>query len=61
MTSFRVGLNPLPWVLTANGFDLSLPVLGVIVEVDVPAAPTNLESTQISARWVIDHYGQDVF
>jgi inosose dehydratase len=27
MTSFRVGLNPLPWVLTANGFDLSVPVL----------------------------------
>ncbi len=33
----------------------------VIVEVDVPAAPSNLESTQISARWVIDHYGADVF
>jgi inosose dehydratase len=33
----------------------------VIVEVDVPEAPSNLESTQISARWVIDHYGQDVF
>jgi hypothetical protein len=25
--TFRVGLNPLPWVLTANGFDLSVPVL----------------------------------
>jgi inosose dehydratase len=33
----------------------------VIVEVDVPEAPTNLESTEISARWVIDHYGTDVF
>lgn len=33
----------------------------VIVEVDVPEAPTNLESTEISARWVIDHYGDDVF
>jgi inosose dehydratase len=33
----------------------------VIVEVDVPAAPSNLESTQISARWIIDHYGADVF
>jgi inosose dehydratase len=27
MSSYRVGLNPLPWVLTANGFDLSVPVL----------------------------------
>jgi inosose dehydratase len=33
----------------------------VIVEVDVPEAPTNLESTQISAQWVADHYGSDVF
>jgi inosose dehydratase len=33
----------------------------VIVEVDVPAAPTNLESAQISARWVVDHYGPGVF
>ena len=27
MTNFRVGLNPLPWVLTASGFELSVPVL----------------------------------
>ena len=27
MTNFRVGLNPLPWVLTASGFDLSVPIL----------------------------------
>ncbi|WP_427885529.1 sugar phosphate isomerase/epimerase family protein [Kribbella sp. GL6] len=27
MTNFRVGLNPLPWVLTPAGFDLSIPVL----------------------------------
>ena len=27
MSNYRVGLNPLPWVLTANGFDLSVPVL----------------------------------
>lgn len=33
----------------------------VIVEVDVPEAPSSLESTQISARWVIDHYGRDAF
>lgn len=33
----------------------------VIVEVDVPEAPTNLESTQISAQWVIDHLGADRF
>jgi inosose dehydratase len=33
----------------------------VMVEVDVPEAPSNLESTEISARWVIDHYGPDVF
>ena len=33
----------------------------VIVEVDVPEAPSNLESAQISAAWVVDHYGLDVF
>lgn len=33
----------------------------VIVEVDVPEAPSNLESAQISAAWVVDHYGPDVF
>ena len=33
----------------------------VIVEVDVPEAPSNLESTQISARWVLDHCGPDAF
>ena len=27
MPAYRVGLNPLPWVLTARGFDLSVPVL----------------------------------
>lgn len=27
MPSYRVGLNPLPWVLTAEGFDLSVAVL----------------------------------
>ena len=32
----------------------------VIVEVDVPRAPSNLESAQISAAWVVDHYGPDV-
>ena len=25
--TFRVGLNPLPWVLTPNGFELSVSVL----------------------------------
>lgn len=33
----------------------------VLVEVDVPEAPTNLESTQISGRWVRDHLGAEVF
>jgi len=33
----------------------------VIVEVDVPEAPTNLESAQMSAAWVVDHYGPDIF
>lgn len=33
----------------------------VIVEVDVPEAPTNLESTQISANWVSEHLGADAF
>jgi inosose dehydratase len=33
----------------------------VIVEVDVPEAPTNLESTQISARWITEKLGADVF
>ena len=27
MTKYRVGMNPLPWVLTPAGFDLSVPVL----------------------------------
>jgi inosose dehydratase len=27
MPDFRVGLNPLPWVLTPDGFDLSVPTL----------------------------------
>lgn len=29
----------------------------MIVDVDVPEAPMNLESTQILARWIIDRYG----
>lgn len=33
----------------------------LIVEVDVPEAPSNLESTQISGRWVTEHLGADVF
>ena len=33
----------------------------VMVEVDVPEAPTNLTSTEISAQWVIDHLGADAF
>jgi inosose dehydratase len=33
----------------------------VMVEVDVPEAPSNLESTQISAQWVTDHLGAQVF
>jgi len=33
----------------------------VIVEVDVPEAPTNLESTQISGRWITENLGADAF
>jgi inosose dehydratase len=33
----------------------------LIVEVDVPEAPTNLESTEISGRWVTQNLGADVF
>ena len=34
MPKFRVGLNPLPWVLTPAGFDLSVPVLdGAFAEI----------------------------
>jgi inosose dehydratase len=33
----------------------------VLVEVDVPEAPSNLESTQISGQWVTDNLGADVF
>jgi len=33
----------------------------IVVEVDVPEAPTNLESTQISAAWVSKHLGADAF
>ena len=27
MPKFRIGLNPLPWVLTPNGFELTVPIL----------------------------------
>jgi len=33
----------------------------IVVEVDVPEAPTNLESTQISAGWIEKHLGADAF
>jgi inosose dehydratase len=33
----------------------------VIVEVDVPEASTNLESTQLSAAWVTEQLGAYVF
>lgn len=33
----------------------------VIVEVDVPEASTNLESTQLSAAWVTEQLGAHVF
>lgn len=33
----------------------------VVAEVDVPAAPSNLESTQITASWIAEHYGADSF
>jgi inosose dehydratase len=33
----------------------------IVVEVDVPEAPTNLESTQISAAWIAEHLGADAF
>ncbi|HEY5891924.1 MAG TPA: TIM barrel protein [Chthoniobacterales bacterium] len=33
----------------------------IVVEVDVPEAPTNLASTQISAAWIAKHLGSDAF
>ena len=33
----------------------------IVVEVDVPEAPTNLASTQISAAWITEHIGADAF
>jgi inosose dehydratase len=33
----------------------------VIVEVDVPEAESNLESTRLSAEWVVSHIGSDTF
>ena len=33
----------------------------IVVEVDVPEAPTNLESTKISAAWIGKQFGQDAF
>ena len=33
----------------------------VMVEVDVPEAPTNLTSTQLSAAWVTEQLGAHVF
>jgi inosose dehydratase len=47
----RAALNTLPESFTG----------WVMVEVDVPEAPTNLESTEISARWVTENLGQEVF
>ena len=33
----------------------------IVVEVDVPEAPTNLASTQISAEWITKHIGSTAF
>jgi inosose dehydratase len=33
----------------------------IVVEVDVPEAPTNLASTQISAAWIAGHFGAHAF
>jgi inosose dehydratase len=33
----------------------------IVVEVDVPEAPTNLESTKISAAWIAKQFGPDAF
>jgi inosose dehydratase len=33
----------------------------IVIEVDVPEAPTNLESTQISAAWIAKQFGPDAF
>jgi inosose dehydratase len=33
----------------------------IVIEVDVPEAPTNLASTQISAAWITKHLGADAF
>ena len=33
----------------------------IVVEVDVPEAPTNLASTQISAEWIAKHIGSTAF
>jgi inosose dehydratase len=33
----------------------------IVVEVDVPEAPTNVASTQISAAWITKHLGADAF
>src|SRR4051794_30329276 len=42
--SIKIGLNPLPWVLTPAGFDLSVPVLRTALEVDIP------EQEQVAVR-----------
>jgi inosose dehydratase len=33
----------------------------IVVEVDVPEAPTNLESTKISAAWIAKQFGSEAF
>ena len=33
----------------------------IVIEVDVPEAPTNLESTEISAAWIAKQFGPDAF
>jgi inosose dehydratase len=33
----------------------------IVIEVDVPEAPTNLESTKLSAAWIAKQFGPDAF
>jgi len=33
----------------------------IVIEVDVPEAPTNLESTKLSASWIAKQFGPDAF
>lgn len=63
-TDFRIWAEPGHGDLDLDAALATLPDAfdgWVILEVDVPEAPSNLASTQLSAEWITAHLGADVF